>query len=173
MTQSEEADAAAAAAAAGPRIDPAEVRGWGIDADEDNDPTRPMRDRRGDPGHDWKRPPLQKPTVEILRSTEHRRLPAVLGATLPPRGVSGQLRRTAFTLSESQWGHWLLLMLADRVDVVEGLTEDVLTGVLPNPLVETGMVPRSRSREAAVATLALVGVGIAGAVWLTTMRRRA
>jgi hypothetical protein len=170
MTQSDEANAAAAAAV--PRVDPAEVSGWGIDADEDNDPTRPMRDRGGDPGHDWKRPPLQKPTVEILRSTEHRRLPAVLGATLPPRGFSGGLRRKAFTLSESQWGHWLLLMLADRVDVVEGLAEDVLAGILPNPLVETGMIPRSRSREAAVATLALFGVGVAAAVWLTRTRRQ-
>lgn len=63
-------------------------------------------------------------------------------------------------------------MLADRVDVVEGLTENVLAGILPNPLVETGMVPRSRSREAAVATLALVGIGIAAAVWLTRTRRQ-
>lgn len=43
----------------------------------------------------------QESRVEILRSVEHNRLPAVLGTSTPPRGLSGRLRRIAFGYSES------------------------------------------------------------------------
>jgi hypothetical protein len=103
-------------------IDPQTVVGWGVDADPRNDPTAPMRDRSRDdgPGMNWTRPPLQTPRVEILRSIEHNRLPAALGTSTPPKGVSGAIRRYAFRFSESQWAHWLLLIFADRVNMVEG-----------------------------------------------------
>ena len=34
--------------------------------------------------------------------------------------ISGAMRRLAFRWSESHWLHWLMLMGADRVNVVEG-----------------------------------------------------
>jgi hypothetical protein len=93
-----------------------------VDANPRNDPTYPMRDRSQDdgPGMTWRRPPLQSAEIEILTSIEHNRLPAVLGTSIPPSGLSGVIRRAAFKYSESQWAHWLLLMLADRINVVEG-----------------------------------------------------
>jgi hypothetical protein len=144
LTQSDKANAAAATAH--PRIDPSTVVGWGSDADPDNDPTWPMRDRSQDdgPGMNWARPPLQVPTVEILQSVEHLRLPAAFGTSTPPRGVSGVIRRRAFKFSESQWGHWLLLMLADRVDSVEGIVDDFRRGKRPKPLVEMGVAKPPR-----------------------------
>ncbi len=171
MTQSDKADAAAAEAH--PRIDPTTVVGWGVDADPENDPTWPMRDRSKDdgPGMNWSRPPQQQPDVEVLRSVEHKVLPAALGTSTPPRGLSGVLRRQAFRFSESQWGHWLLLMLADRIDTVEGLVEDLQRGRVPNPLVETGVVPRARSREAATAAVIAVGIAVTAAVLLLRRRR--
>jgi hypothetical protein len=149
-------------------IDPADVPGWGVDADPQNDPTYPMRDRSGDdsPGMNWTRPPLQPPRVEILRSIEHNRLPATLGTSTPPKGLSGGVRRYAFRFSESQWAHWLLLMLADRINVVEGLADDVRRGRLPDLLAETGLGrDLKRNPQRAAATLALgaaaVVVGVA------------
>jgi len=175
LTQSDKADAAAEKAppAAAPRIDPTTVVGWGVDADPENDPTWPMRDRSKDdgPGMNWARPPVQDPDVEILQSVEHKRRPAAIGTSTPPAGVSGALRRQAFRFSESQWGHWLLLILADRVNTVEGLFQDVRRGRMPNPLVEMGVVPQSRSREAALGTAAVAGFAIA-AVFLLLRRRR-
>ncbi|HYC73271.1 hypothetical protein [Brevundimonas sp.] len=171
MTQSDKADAAAADAH--PRIDPTTVIGWGVDADPENDPTWPMRDRSMDdgPGMNWVRPPLQSPDVEILQSVEHKRLPASIGTSTPPRGLSGALRRQAFRFSESQWGHWLLLMLADRINTVEGLAQDVRRGRMPNPLVEMGVVPQSRSREAAAGTAALFALGVVAGLLFLRRRR--
>ena len=44
----------------------------------------------------------------------------------------------AFKYSESSYGHWLPLMLADRVSVVEGVVGDLKQGRLPNVLAERG-----------------------------------
>ncbi|HZV83684.1 MAG TPA: hypothetical protein VFF48_01745 [Brevundimonas sp.] len=172
MTQSTQALAAAAEAETRPRIDPADVVGWAVDADAENDPTWPMRDRSRDdgPGMNWTPPETQHTGVEILQSVEHLRRPAVVGQSTPPSGVSGVIRRAAFTFSESQWGHWLLLMLADRINTVEGVLDDLLRGRAPNPLVEMGIVERSRSRESAIATAAVLGLVAVGVV--TVVRRR-
>lgn len=156
-----------------PRIDPAQVNGWGVDADRDNDPTYPMRQRGPDetPGLTWTRPPLQEPRVEILRSIEHNRLPAALGTSTPPSGVSGAVRRFAFRYSESQWAHWLLLMLADRINVVEGLVEDLRGGRAPNLWAEAGLGSELKYDRKGLAKAALVGVGvIAGLVLLSRLR---
>jgi hypothetical protein len=117
------------------------IPGWGVDADPENDPTWPMRDRskEEEKGLDWKRPPQQPQTVEILQSIEHNRLPAVFGESTPPSGLSGVLRRKAFVFSESQWAHWLLLILADRVNSVEGVVQDLGRGRVPNIFAEMGL----------------------------------
>ena len=49
------------------------------------------------------------------------------------------IRRQAFRYSESQWAHWLMLMAADRVNVVEGVVEDVGRGRIPNIPGEMGL----------------------------------
>lgn len=171
MTQSDKANAAALAAR--PTIDTATVVGWGVDADPENDPTWPMRDRAMDdgPGMNWTRPSLQQSDVEILQSVEHLRRPAVVGLSTPPSGLSGSIRRNAFRFSESQWGHWLLLMLADRINSVEGLVDDIAHGHGPNPLVEMGFVRRARSRESALATAAAAGLVLGGLIYLASRRR--
>lgn len=172
-TQSDRADAVAAKLVQ-PRIDPETVVGWGVDADPDNDPTWPMRDRSKDdgPGMNWTSPPAQPSDVEILQSVEHVRRPAVVGQSTPPRGVSGVLRRSAFRYSESQWGHWLLLMLADRINTLEGVIDDMRGGRLPNPLVEMGFVKRPRAREAGWATAVVTGLALIGLIYVARRRRR-
>jgi hypothetical protein len=143
-------------------IDPLTIQGWGIDADPENDPTYPMRDvsRDDTAGMSWRRPPQQEGTVEVLRSVERNNLPAVFGTSTPPRGVSGMLRRQAFRYSESEWAHWLMLMVADRVNVVEGVVQDIRQGRVPNIAAEMGL----RSEFAHNRVGLIKKVAIAGAV---------
>jgi hypothetical protein len=98
-------------------VDTSVIPGWGSDADPQNDPTYPIRhiEDQETRGLNWTRPALQQPDVEVLSSIEHNRLPAVIGTSTPPSGLSGMIRRYAFRRSESDWWHWLLLMGADRM----------------------------------------------------------
>jgi hypothetical protein len=127
--------------AAQQRIDPSTVVGWGVDADPQNDPTYPMRDRSQESkgGLDWERPTLQGRDIELLRSTEHNRRTAVFGTSTPPSGLSGAIRRQAFKKSEGKWSHWLMLLAADRINVVEGIGDDLIHGRIPNIPAEMGI----------------------------------
>jgi hypothetical protein len=58
--------------------------------------------------------------------------PPVFGTTCPLRGISGFLRRRAFRCSESDLRDWLMLLFADRVDMVEGLASDLARDHVPN-----------------------------------------
>lgn len=101
------------------------IPGWGADLDRANRPAVPMERRppRLDGVH-WGDPEPQIPDVEILQSTEHFRRPPVFGTSVPPRGVSGWIRRRAFRRSENDLRHWTMLLFADRVDVVESLISE-------------------------------------------------
>lgn len=101
------------------------IPGWGADLDRANRPAVPME--RMPPrldGVHWGDPEPQVSDVEILQSTEHFKRPPVFGTSVPPRGVSGWIRRRAFRHSENDLRHWLMLLFADRVDVVESLASD-------------------------------------------------
>ena len=155
-------------------IDAARVRGWAVDADPQNDPTYPSRDRAADDHKgQWERPALQQSEVEILQSIEHVRTPAVFGTATPPSGLSGMVRRSAFRWSESNWLHWLLLMGADRINVVEGIAQDFGRGKVPNIPAEMGIRAGWEHDRKRVATKAAVVVGVSAALVLLVSRRRA
>ena len=120
--------------------DYAHIKGWGVDADPKNDPTYPMKKRNNGEhqGYSWERPPQQPINVEVLHSNERPNVTAVFGTSTPPAGLSGMIRRIAFKYSESSYGHWLPLMLADRVSVVEGVLDDLTHGHVPNIFAERG-----------------------------------
>jgi hypothetical protein len=154
-------------------VDTATVPGWGVDADPGNNPTYPMRhiEDQTSRGLSWTRPSQQQPDVEILQSIEHNRLPAVVGTSTPPSGVSGALRRYAFRRSESDWWHWLLLMGADRINVVEGVVGDLARGKIPNIPAEMGASAewRHNRKGFVLKTGALL---MAGAAVFVALRRR-
>lgn len=156
-------------------IDPSHVKGWGVDADPKNDPTYPMKHRNDGEhaGYRWERPPQQAAGPEILHSTERPNLPAVFGTSTPPAGLSGMLRRFAFQYSESSYGHWLPLMLADRVGEVEGILEDLGRGHVPNLPGELGWKAEwQHNRQgliARVAAGAVLFVALGG--WFRSRRR--
>jgi hypothetical protein len=117
------------------------IPGWNMDADPKNEPTYPIKKWTGDDHKrsNWERPPQQPIDIEVLHSNERPNVSAVFGATLPPSGLSGVIRRKAFKFSESEYGHWLNLLLADRVNVVEGIIDDIIHGHIPNIFAERGM----------------------------------
>jgi hypothetical protein len=116
------------------------INGWGIDADPRNEPTYPMKKYTGDDHNrlNYERPPLQPVDVEILHSNERPNVSAVFGTSNPPKGLSGAIRRFAFRYSENQYRHWLPLLLADRVNVFEGVIDDISKGHVPNFFAESG-----------------------------------
>lgn len=137
------------------------IKGWGIDADQRNDPTYPIKSRTDEEhlGYTWERPPLQAQDVEILHSNERPNVTAVFGSPNPPSGLSGVLRRKAFQYSESSYGHWVPLIMADRVGMIEGVIDDLKHGQVPNIFAELGWSAEWKHnkkffvKKAAVATL--------------------
>src|SRR5690606_2211231 len=107
-----------------------DIPGWGMDADPENDPTYPMKHYTGADHNrlNYTRAPQQPQTVEVLHSIERPGITRVFGTAVPPSGLSGVLRRYAFRFSEGSSGHWLTLILADRVNVVEGILDDLAHG---------------------------------------------
>ena len=116
-------------------------------------------------GYAWQRPTQQFSSVEVLHSNERPNLPSVFGTTVPPSGLSGSIRRFAFQYSESSYLHWLPLLLADRINVVEGIIDDIKKGYIPNIFAEKGGKavwkhhPASIVQKAVVATVVLSAIG--------------
>jgi hypothetical protein len=144
----------------------AHIKGWGIDADPKNDPTYPMKKRTNEEhyGYSWDRPSLQPETAEVLQSVERPNLTAVYGTTVPPSGLSGMIRRKAFQYSESSYARWLPLVMADRINVYEGIIDDIRHGSFPNIAAERGWNAEwKHNRRTFVSNVATVAV-LAGAV---------
>lgn len=130
----------------------AHIKGWGVDADPENDPTYPMKRYNGDDhkrSH-YKKPPQQQSNVEILKTIERKDKSAVFGTTVPPSGLSGMIRRFAFKFSENNYLHWLPLIMADRVNMIEGVIEDIAHGHIPNILAERGMAAEWKYNQKAL-----------------------
>lgn len=87
-------------------------------------------DRMTDPGYIQKRPGLEE-------------LTPVFGTTVPPRGISGAMRVAAYKIPEHFTSRWLILLAADRVDVLE----DRFKGLLPLALVAGGLYLAFRPKK--------------------------
>lgn len=143
-----------------------DVPGWGVDLHE-----RPMFPRelpstvetaRGDV-RDW-----QVPKVKIHMSNEHPNLTPVFGTACPPSGLSGLLRDYAYQYGEATNRHWMTLLLADRVELVERMIGDALRGHPDNyPREKAWSVffkyadPPTRRKYVAFGALALGAVAVA------------
>lgn len=142
------------------------IKGWGVDINPENDPTYPIKKRNNDEhkGYGWERPELQEETVEILQSVERPNLTAVYGTSKPPSGLSGIIRRIAYKYSESSYGRWLPLMLADRIDMMEGIVEDFSKGHVPNIPKEIGLKSEWKYNREKFLVKTAVGILITGAL---------
>ena len=155
--------------------DPSQIKGWGVDADPRNDPTYPMKHRNDGEhaGYSWERPQQQPITTEILHSIERPDVTSVFGTSTPPSGLSGSIRRFAFRYSESSYGHWLPLMLADRVSVVEGVLRDLKHGHIPNVFAELGWKAEWKHNKTSLVRRILVRVVVVSAIVAFFRSRRA
>lgn len=151
--------------------DMSHIEGWGIDADPDNDPTYPLQ-QRDNAAHetDWDRPVQQPLDYEVLHSIERPGFSAVYGTSVQPSGLSGMVRRVAFQYGEGSFGHWLPLILADRINSFEGILDDLRHGHIPNIFAEKGIAAewqfnRPAVIKKAVITAAVVTGVVAGVVW--------
>jgi hypothetical protein len=143
------------------------IPGWGMDADPENDPTYPMKHRNG-ADHErlnYEKAPQQPIDVEVFHSIERPGVTRVFGTSTPPAGLSGAIRRYAYKYSEATATHWMTLILADRINVIEGKLNDLKNGVLPNPWIERGWRAEwKHNRKAfigkAASTILLITAGI-------------
>lgn len=151
------------------------INGWGIDADPENEPTYPMKNWTGDDHKrsDYTRPQQQATSVEILHSNERPSVSAVFGTVSPPSGFSGVIRRLAFKYSEESLRHWFALVMADRVNVVEGIINDLKSGTIPNIFKEKGMgAAWQHNRKGVIKKVAVTAAVISVAVILLSQKKR-
>jgi hypothetical protein len=121
------------------------IHGWGADMDPADRPSYP-KEKFEDTGAHWDFPVRQRVNGDREKSTEHKFMTPVFGTAQPLRGVSGAIRRYAYTFSEGQTAHWLLLMAGDRVDVMESRIGALLTGRPDNVIKETGVLREFKGR---------------------------
>lgn len=148
------------------------IQGWGVDLDHKNRPAYPME--RTPPrleGLHWDRPQDQPIRMKVYHSTERPGVTPVFGTSTPPSGLSGKIRDVAYKLSENDIRHWLLLLFADRVNMVEGIGQDLMRGHVPNIFGEMGARAELRHNPKGFVTKALVATAIVGGAWYLLRRR--
>jgi hypothetical protein len=150
------------------------VKGWGADLELKNRPAVPME----------RTPPRfihqhegqieqQAENVEVLVSPERPGITPLFGTAQPPSGVSGMIRRAAYKMTENDVRHWLMLLLADRVNVVEGIVDDLAHGKVPNLLGEMGIKAEWKHNPAGLVRKAAIATAVVGtAVYLAKRRKQ-
>jgi len=96
------------------------VAGSGSDASPDRRPGVPMENEPPRPvgAAHWQEPERQPDPGNILKRKGLEELTPVFGTAIPPRGLSGVMRRFAYGFPEHSNVHWLVLLLADRIDAI-------------------------------------------------------
>lgn len=152
---------------------PSGIQGWGADLDPAARPAVPME--RTPPRFiqpHYGQPEQQPLTVKVYHSTERPGLTPVFGTSAPPSGVSGLIRKGAYRFSENDLRRWLMLLFADRVNVVEGIIDDLAHGHVPNLFIEMGGPAEWRYNRKGFVRKALVAGAVLGVLLYLNERRR-
>jgi len=155
------------------RKPPQDIQGWGADLDPQARPAFPKE--RTPPrfiNPHWNELEAQEPSVKVLHSTERPGLTPVYGTAQPPSGLSGVIRGAAFRYSENDARHWLMLLFADRVNMVEGLIEDLARGHVPNVFKEMGGPAEWKYNRAGFYRKAAIAGGVVAALLYVNARRK-
>jgi hypothetical protein len=112
---------------------------WGVDRDPSRRPGVPMM-RPPQPWPNTRFPPERQPgePAAPMHGRPNKPMPAVFGTAVPLRGLSGVVRKFAYTYADHYPSHWLLMMLGDRVDSWSTHSRRILRVALP--LVALGLV---------------------------------
>ncbi|UQA56824.1 hypothetical protein [Polyangium aurulentum] len=99
-------------------VGPKNMPYWGVDLLLSDRPGVPREGpQRPLPGaHDLAPQPVES---KVLTRADLARPTPVFSTALPPWGLSGLLRRLAYRYPDNLVRHWMLLLLADRVDAIE------------------------------------------------------
>ena len=90
------------------------------DADRNRRPGVPKETAPKPAGNShWIAPPKQEQKTEILKDPTRPAMSSTFGSALPPKGLSGVIRRAAYRVPDYEVKRWLMLIFADRVDVLE------------------------------------------------------
>ncbi|WP_229416060.1 hypothetical protein [Pseudoduganella armeniaca] len=154
-----------------PPVDRSAIQGWGADLDRKNRPAYPMERMPQRLDAPLTQPEPQAQHVEVLVSPERPHMTPLFGSPQPPSGLSGMLRRAAFKTTENDVRHWLLLLLADRVNVVEGLAEDLARGHVPNIFAEMGIKAEWEHNRVGLVKKVAVAAAVAGVGYYLLKRR--
>lgn len=151
-----------------------DIPGWGMDADPENDPTYPMKHATG-ADHErlnYEKAPQQRQDIEVFHSIERPGITRVFGTSTPPAGLSGAVRRYAYKYSEATATRWMTLILADRINVVEGKINDLKNGIIPNPWIERGWrVEWKHNRMAFIGRMATTALLITAGIMVMKRKR--
>lgn len=155
-----------------PKRDMSHIQGWGADLDRKNRPAVPME--HSPPRLDGApiAAPVQQPErIEVLVSPERPHITPLFGTSTPPKGLSGMLRRLAFKTTENDIRHFLLLLMADRINVVEGIGEDLLSGHVPNVFAEMGIKAEWEHNKAGLVRKVAIAGAASGLAYYLLKRR--
>jgi hypothetical protein len=86
--------------------------------------------------------------------------------------LSGKIRRYAFKYSESSYGHWLPLLAADRINMIEGIVDDIRKGIVPNIFAELGGKAELKHNPKGLARKIAVGVLITAAIVMLCKKKK-
>jgi hypothetical protein len=101
---------------------PKDVPYWGLDLSPENRPGVPRETPpRPLPGAHWIEPERQPTRGPVLTRAGLPCPTPVFSTALPPKGVSGALRCMAYRIPDHRVRHWILLFVADRIDVAENM----------------------------------------------------
>lgn len=100
--------------------DPTTIRGWGSDLDPRRRPGVPMEEKAHPRAGAQLPIEPQKSEVPVIHAHGGLpKMPPVYGTAIPPKGLSGVLRKVAYAYPDHWVRHWMVLLVADRVDVWE------------------------------------------------------
>lgn len=97
----------------------ANIIGWGVDSAPENRPGVPEELPPQPIGYSRVGGPSMQTVGTPTAKSFDRPVTPTYGTTVPLRGLSGVLRRIAYQTPTYKPRRWMLLLLADRVDVIE------------------------------------------------------
>ncbi|HEY2029589.1 MAG TPA: hypothetical protein VGH20_10290 [Myxococcales bacterium] len=114
-------------------VQPPRRPAWaGIDLDPARRPGH-LRTRDPKPFPNSVYPPEPQPGEPAVprHNRPNKKMPPVFGTSTPLKGVSGAVKRFAYSMPDHAPSHWLLLMLGDRIESWGVRTKRALPIVLP------------------------------------------
>ncbi|QSQ24302.1 hypothetical protein JY651_04860 [Pyxidicoccus parkwayensis] len=125
---------------------------WGVDLDHARRPGVPSHRTPPQPMANASFPiePQQGEPASPLHGRTNKQMPPVFGTSTPLRGLSGVIRRLAYSYPDHYPRHWVLKLLGDRVDSWEYHAKKYLPVALP--LVGLALFASSRGKRRGMPT---------------------